>query len=71
MTTIAIIWSSTTDTMLCSRNSVIKSCQEDTSFSGGRRRLEREKLANVKIIDRHRYPEPVEMIPHESQVRTL
>lgn len=42
MTTIAIIWSSTTDTTLYSRNAVIKFCQEDTSYLGGETLRERE-----------------------------
>lgn len=74
MTTIAITWSSTTDTMLHSRNSVIKSCQEDTSYvcvCGGGENLKKVRLANVKITDRHRSPKPILMIPHESQVRIL
>lgn len=62
MTAIAIIWSSTSDTMLCSKKSIIKSCQEGTFYLG-----EKNELKSEREFDQCKDPEPVQMIPHESQ----
>ena len=53
MTAIAIIWSSTSDTMLCSKKSIIKSCQEGTFYLGEKKMSlkVRESLTNVKTLN--------------------
>lgn len=53
MTAIAIIWLSTSDTMLCSKKSIIKSCQEGTFYLEKKKKLSlnvRESLTNVKTL---------------------
>lgn len=64
MTAIAIIWLSTSDTMLCSKKSIIKSCQEGTFY------LEKKKKIELKCereFDQCKDPVSVQMILHESR----